>query len=128
MRSYLALVVAFGICVSYWQAPFTHVHAAGAAEEHSAKEHAGSLAFHIHLGQGTEGATWVDLSESSRSTNWYRFEVQELVGWSVEPAPAGFVLIGPSLSAKSSVFVDYQDRLHDPPEARPAAPRAPPSC
>lgn len=121
-------VLSLGICLAYVQAPFTHVHAAGRAEEHIAQEHAGSLAFHIHLGQGQSGASFSDPGESSRLLNWYRFEVKKPASFAVAPAVSFVTLVAPPRLAGFAFAVDPSDRLHDPPEGRPSAPRAPPSC
>jgi len=128
MRPFGIAVLTLGICLAYVQSPFTHVHAAGAASEHVARTHAGNLAFHIHLGQGQNGASLSDLGESQRSTNWYRFETKKPVAWSIAPLEAGLTLLDPAEFSESVYWVEEPDRLHDPPEARPSAPRAPPSC
>lgn len=128
MRSFGIAVLTLGICLAYVQSPFTHVHAAGSATEHVARTHAGNLAFHIHLGQGQNGASLSDPGASQRSTNWYRFEVKEPVVWSVAPLEAGLALLDAAQAAEQSYWIEEPGRLHDPPEARPSAPRAPPSC
>jgi hypothetical protein len=128
MRRIGIAVLSLGICLAYVQAPFTHVHAAGQAEEHIAATHAGNLAFHIHLGQGRTGASLSDPGESQRSTNWYRFEVERPIAWSGAPAVDSFTLIDPALRSEYSSPNEPSDRLHYPPEGRPSAPRAPPSC
>lgn len=128
MRSLGIAVLSLGICLAYVQSPFTHVHAAGSASEHVAETHAGNLAFHIHLGQGQTGSNLNDLGESQRSTNWYRFEVKKPVAWGIAALDAGLALLDPTEVSQRSSWIERTDRLHDPPEGRPSAPRAPPSC
>ncbi len=128
MRPLTALILSLGISMASMQAPFTHVHAAGEAEEHIAREHAGSLAFHIHLGQGRHGASLDQLGPSSRLTNWYRFEIETPFSGTARPVVTGLLAAAPAPTVKRFYLVESLDRLHDPPQTQPPSLRGPPSC
>lgn len=115
-----ATAVATGLLI----APFMHVHAAGLAEEHMSGEHAGALAFHIHVG---EGATpyFGSLEATAQQLNWF---VLKKADPPVLPAVvACFSRLQPPTLLVRSAVAGFDVAPADSPPLLGLAPRAPPA-
>jgi hypothetical protein len=126
MRKIAAAVAYISVCFALVQAPFNHVHAAGAADRHMAETHAGGLALHIHVGSPDSGME--SLGASARALAWFRFEVQPPVHLDVDLDVTLLDAPARAPQARPRWVAEPVQRLHDPPESRPVSPRAPPSC
>ncbi|MBI1357007.1 MAG: hypothetical protein GC160_21925 [Acidobacteria bacterium] len=123
-----AAVAYFSICLALVQAPFNHIHAAGAADRHMAETHAGGLAFHMHLGGNQNGSGMGALGLSVRALAWFRFEVKAPVNLDVDLSESAVALAEPNQRPEWSWVAAPESRLHDPPEGLRLVPRGPPSC
>ena len=117
-------ITAAALAAGFLLAPFTHVHAAGAAEEHMEQEHSGSLALHMHVGSESEGSSLRLLEDSALQLDW--FVLEELDG----PQLLAVLVSNDSLQppAKASTLPAHQATpVHYPPGLGRSTPRGPPA-
>lgn len=126
LRSVRAIgsITAAALIAGFLLAPFTHVHAAGAAEEHMEQAHSGSLALHMHVGSESDGAALEALEDSALQLDW--FVLEELDG----PELSAVLHAGdhPRPTAeKRPLHPDGRRAVHHPPGLEHSTPRGPPA-
>ena len=125
MRNFVGLLTSAAVATGLLVAPFMHVHDAGHADDHMADEHAGALAFHMHVGEETGGAFFGSLAESARQLDWF---VLKKADPPTLPAVAEARSQAPTdSSAARPLPPDSSVRPTESPHLRRLAPRAPPA-